>query len=159
MHPNAELITRFYTAFALHDGVTMASCYAPEATFSDPVFPSLRGPQIGAMWRMLCDQGTDLVVRSSQIQADEATGSAHWDADYTLSTTGRFVNNHIDARFTFTDGKIAKHVDNFDLYAWTRMALGPVGLLLGWTPLVQKQVRAQAAKGLRRWLEQHPELA
>ena len=52
------------------------------------------------------------------------------------------------ASFEFRDGKIVKHADCFDLYRWSRQALGPAGLLLGWTPLLQNKVRAMAAKGL-----------
>ncbi len=58
------------------------------------------------------------------------------------------VNNSIDAAFTFRDGLIATHVDTFDLYKWTRMALGMPGVLLGWTPLLQGKVRQMARKGL-----------
>lgn len=47
MHPNAELITRFYTSLARHDGADMAACYAGEATFSDPVFTGLSGQEPG----------------------------------------------------------------------------------------------------------------
>ena len=151
MHPNAELITRFYTAFAAGDGAAMAACYAPEVSFSDPVFPDLKGPRAGAMWQMLCESAKDLEIRFTDVRADDTTGSAHWDADYTFST-GRLVNNRIDASFTFQDGLITSHVDRFDLYAWTRMALGPTGLFLGWTPMVQNKIRGQAAKSLDRWI-------
>jgi hypothetical protein len=61
------------------------------------------------------------------------------------------VHNKIDASFRFRDGKIAEHTDDFDLYRWTRMALGPVGVLLGWSPLVKGQVRAQAKNQLARF--------
>ena len=80
--------------------------------------------------------------------ADDATGVAHWDARYSFSATGRKVLNRIDASFRFRDGLIVHHVDRFSFYRWSRQALGPVGLLLGWTPLVRNKVRAQAAKGL-----------
>lgn len=33
MGTNAELIARFYTAFAARDGDAMAACYAPGARF------------------------------------------------------------------------------------------------------------------------------
>src|SRR6478672_11208014 len=39
---NADLIRRFYSAFAARDADTMAACYAPDARFSDPVFTDLR---------------------------------------------------------------------------------------------------------------------
>ena len=59
---NDALIQRFYAAFAARDGETMAACYAPDATFSDPVFTDLRGEEPGAMWRMLTGRADDLEV-------------------------------------------------------------------------------------------------
>ena len=41
-------------------------------------------------------------------------------------------------------GKIVRHIDRFDFWRWSRMALGPAGLLLGWTPLLHKKVQAKA---------------
>ena len=41
---STELIERFYAAFGRRDGKAMAACYAPEATFRDPVFGDLKGP-------------------------------------------------------------------------------------------------------------------
>lgn len=152
---SAQLIDRFYTAFANKDSDAMARCYAPDATFSDPVFTDLRGSQVPAMWRMLCERGADLVVTHKDIVCDEVSGSAHWDARYAFSQTGRKVHNSIDARFTFDNGRIATHVDRFDLWRWTRMALGLPGVVLGWSPLVQNKVRAQAAKGLALYMKRH----
>jgi ketosteroid isomerase-like protein len=142
-HPNAELLQRFYAAFDAHDGAAMAACYTPDARFSDPVFPDLRGREPGAMWTMLTDRATDLRVQLAEHAADDATGSAHWLADYTFST-GRKVHNDVRATFAFRDGLIAEHDDRFSFHAWARQALGPAGLLLGWTPLLQGKVRKQA---------------
>ena len=151
-HPNADLLQRFYEAFAARDPEVMAASYAPDAHFSDPVFPDLRGDQIGDMWRMLCHGGKDLQLTFSNIQADDTSGSAHWEARYTFSATGRRVHNVIDASFELRDGVIVRHRDHFDLWRWARMALGPLkGGLLGWTPLVKNAVRAQAGKGLAQF--------
>jgi ketosteroid isomerase-like protein len=148
---NTALINRFYEAFARQDGEAMAACYAPDAHFHDPVFQDLHGPEVGAMWRMLCERATDLKIVHSAVQADADTGSAHWDADYTFNT-GRAVHNPIDAAFQFRDGLIAEHRDEFNLYAWARQALGPVGMLLGWSPPVQGKIRAQAREGLDEYM-------
>lgn len=56
--------------------------------------------------------------------------------------------NDVRATFRFSDGLIAEHRDAFGLHRWARQALGPAGLLLGWTPLVQGKVPAQAARSL-----------
>ena len=91
------------------------------------------------------------------VQADERSGSAHWDAHYRFSATGRIVDNSIDARFTFTpDGLIATHRDSFPFWTWSRQALGAPGLLLGWTPALRKKVRATAAANLATYLARQP---
>lgn len=153
MHPHAELIERFYAAFARRDWAAMASCYHPEVHFSDEAF-DLRGADAGMMWRMLCTNGKDLELESSGIAADEHEGRAHWDARYTFGATGRKVLNRIDARFQFRDGLIVRHVDRFDFWAWSRQALGAPGWLLGWTPFLRAKVRAGAAKSLAAFAAQ-----
>jgi ketosteroid isomerase-like protein len=155
-HPNAELLRLFYDAFARRDGRAMAACYAPDATFADPVF-RLRGAEIGAMWTMLCARATDLRVEARAIAADHRTGRAHWEAWYTFGATGRPVHNEIDATFAFEDGLIASHRDVFDLWRWSRMALGRRGAVLGWTPLVRGAIRRQARKSLDAWMARSAE--
>ena len=148
---NIAVINRLYEAFARADGETMAACYAPDAHFSDPVFTDLNGPEVGSMWRMLCERAEDLEVVHSEVAADDARGSAHWEADYTFRT-GRKVHNVIEASFRFENGLIANHTDSFDLWAWTRQALGPVGIVLGWSPPVQGKIRNEADAGLREFM-------
>jgi len=153
-NPNVALIERFYAAFARRDAPAMAACYTPDAHFTDPVF-DVTGAQVGAMWAMLCERGKDLRLEWRDIRADDATGSAHWEPRYTFSATGRPVHNVIDSAFTFNAGRIATHVDTFDLWRWSRMALGAKGVLLGWTPFVRNAIRAQARRGLSAWMERH----
>ena len=45
-------------------------------------------------------------------------------------------------------GLVRRHPDRFDLWRWSRMALGMPGVLLGWSPLIRNKVRKQAADGL-----------
>ena len=156
--PNpSALIERFYAAFAALDGQTMQACYANDARFEDPVFTLQGREQVGAMWRMLCDatraKGRDAwKLEASAISADAASGRAHWEAHYRFSATGRMVHNIIDAQFSLEDGLIASHRDSFSYWRWSRQALGPAGLLLGWTPIVRNKVRAQAAANLAAYL-------
>jgi hypothetical protein len=133
----------------------MAACYAPTARFSDPVFTDLEGAEVGAMWKMLCERGKDLVVVHSEVAADGDEGSAHWEADYTFGGTGRKVHNVIDATFKFQGGMIVAHEDRFSFYSWARQALGPAGLLLGWSPPIQGKIRAQAREGLDEFIAGH----
>jgi ketosteroid isomerase-like protein len=152
MHPHARLIEEFYTSFRKRDAEGMAICYHADVVFSDEVFPRLEGPRAGEMWRMLLSRSHDLELEFSGVAADDATGRAHWDARYTFTKTGRHVTNKIDATFEFRDGKIVRHIDRFDFWRWSRQALGPAGVVLGWTPFLRAAVRRQAADQLEAWL-------
>ena len=145
---NRALITRFYEAFARRDGATMAACYHADARFSDPAFPDLRGAQIGAMWTMLCQRAQDFSLTFRDVQADAERGTAHWEAKYLFSKTGRHVHNIIEAEFAFKDGLIVAHDDRFSFWRWSRQALGLPGVLLGWSAFLRGKVQAEAAKGL-----------
>lgn len=158
MHPNQKSIETFYSAFARLDADTMAGCYAPEAQFDDEVF-SLRGQRdVAGMWRMLCEATQargrdDWRLTYCGVHAGADMGEAHWDAHYRFSSTGRIVDNSIDARFAFDpQGRILTHRDSFDFWRWSRQALGTPGYLLGWTPQLRAKVRRRARVSLSRFL-------
>jgi ketosteroid isomerase-like protein len=150
--PNEGVIERFYGAFAERDGAAMEACYTPDVSFTDPVFGNLKGPEAGAMWRMLTGRSNDLRIELLEHEADGARGSAHWRAQYTYTQTGRPVVNDVRAAFRFADGLIAEHVDEFDLYRWQRQALGTTGTLLGWTPIMRSAVRKRARAALDEFM-------
>ncbi|MBL7781661.1 MAG: nuclear transport factor 2 family protein [Saprospiraceae bacterium] len=152
MHPNQQLIQTFYEAFSRKDYAAMGACYHPDATFRDEAF-DLHGPEVPAMWHMLCERGKDLRIVFSDIVADEQRGSANWEAWYTFSKSGRKVHNVIHAEFTFKDGKIFTHRDTFPFHRWAKQALGLPGLLLGWTGFFRKKVQATAMDGLRKFMQ------
>jgi ketosteroid isomerase-like protein len=157
LHPNAELINRFYHCFQARDGAGMGACYNDRTRFSDPVFGDLDAPRARAMWRMLCDRAQDLQVELGVVAANDHVGHAHWEAWYTFGGTGRAVHNRIDARFGFADGAIVSHQDSFDLWKWSGQALGLKGRLLGWSPPVKSAIRRQAAGALAAYVAKHPD--
>ena len=144
-----SIIARFYDAFQRRDADAMAACYHPDARFSDPVFPDLDADQVRAMWRMLISRGQDLRITYTVLEENRTNGRAEWEAFYTFGRTGRSVHNRIEATFTFKDGLIFTHRDHFDLWRWSRQALGPSGWLLGWSPMLRKKVQATVAAALR----------
>ena len=152
MNPKEQTINRFYQSFSARNAEGMTACYHPDVIFSDPVFGRLSGAQATGMWRMLCARAQDLQITFGSVSASGDSGSAHWEATYTFSKTGRRVHNVIEATFDFVDDRIIRHVDRFNLWKWAGMALGPAGVLLGWTPLVRGPVRREARKGLEEFL-------
>lgn len=154
MTTNSQVIQSFYEAFAERDAEKMVALYSQNIIFSDPVFPSLKGEQACHMWRMLSGRAKDLKITFGNIHAEGNEGRAHWEAHYTFLATGRKVHNSIDAKFVFKDGKIIKHTDIFNFWRWSRQAMGPLGLVLGWTPFLQKKVQATAALSLLNYTKQ-----
>jgi SnoaL-like domain len=152
MHANEQLLHDFYAAFERLDAVVMGAAYAPDAHFSDPVFTDLNGPEVAAMWAMLCGRSTGIRLEVSDIQADDRTGRASWVAHYAFGPQQRPVVNRVSSAFDFDGGLIKRERDTFDFHAWASMALGTKGRLLGWTPLVRNAAQAQAAAGLRAFM-------
>ncbi|KZS41367.1 limonene-1,2-epoxide hydrolase [Aquimarina aggregata] len=138
-----ELIKTFYTGLSELDADKMISCYHEDVIFEDPGFGQLKGDRAKAMWRMLCKNARNFKVEFSKIESDDQHGSAHWEAWYTFSKTGRPVHNIIDAKFEFKDGKIIKHTDHFNLHRWASQAIGWKGKLLGGTKFFKKKLTLQ----------------
>jgi len=78
-------------------------------------------------------------------------GFAHWEAKYDFSKTGRRVLNKIDATFKIKDGLIIDHVDQFDLYQWSKQAIGGSAYLIGWTGFFKKKLQEQTNKFLNQF--------
>lgn len=143
---------RFYDALVARDWKVVGSLYADDATFNDPVFTHLQAAEVRAMWRMLLTRGKDLTVVYEVLNETQTAAQVRWTATYTFSQTGRKVVNVITAALSLRDGKIVRQVDAFDFHRWSSQALGPIGVLLGWTPWLQRKVQRQAMAGLHSFV-------
>lgn len=152
---NQQLIEKFYSAFKNKNAAEMQACYHDEAVFKDPVFGELNRAKAAAMWRMLCENGKDLKIEFSDVFANDKTGGVTWQARYTFSKTGRKVHNVVHAKFEFKEGKIKKHNDDFNFYAWNIQAFGFTGRLLGFLPFFKNKVRSVARKSLEKYIKNH----
>ncbi|MBO6880074.1 nuclear transport factor 2 family protein [Winogradskyella sp.] len=150
------LIETFYKAFNNLDANTMCSCYHEDIVFEDPAFGRLEGVRAKAMWQMLCESQNDknFKVEVSNINSNDTEGSAHWEAYYIFSKSGRKVHNKIDAQFEFKDGLIINHKDNFNLHKWARQALGFKGLVIGRTRYFKNKLKAQTNRLLDKYIDE-----
>lgn len=153
VNPMKGLIETFYNAFQKKDAEAMISCYHNDIVFTDPAFGELGGEEARAMWRMLCRNATDLRVDFSAITASLKKGSAHWEASYTFSKTGKKVHNVVEAEFEFRNGKIIKHTDAFNLHKWASQAMGWKGKLFGGTTFFKHKMHQQTHKMLVDFME------
>lgn len=149
MDKNEKTIHKLYSSLQRLDHEGMIQCYHANATFKDPVFELNSKEEIAGMWTMLCKRAKEFKLHYDEVWADEETGGAHINASYLFSQTNRMVHNNIEASFKFRDGLITEQIDSFDFWKWSRQALGFTGLILGWTPLLQKKVQSQACKNLQ----------
>jgi len=148
INPGKALIEKFYTAFQVRDAETMISCYHNDVVFCDPVFGELKGDDAKAMWRMLCANAKDLKIEFNEISASLMKGSAHWQAWYCFSKTGRKVHNIVEAQFDFKESKIVRHIDSFNLHKWASQALGFKGWLMGGTKFFADKTHSQTQQAL-----------
>ncbi|MGY8915259.1 MAG: nuclear transport factor 2 family protein [Flavobacteriales bacterium] len=138
-------IEQFYRAFNNLDAENMVDHYHGDVIFEDPAFGVLKGERAKNMWRMLCasQKGKEFTVRVSQIESSADATTATWEAIYDFSKTGRKIHNIVHAEFRFKEGKIISHKDSFDLYKWSRQALGIKGFILGWTTFFKTKLQLQ----------------
>lgn len=152
MTENEKTITKFYDAFANGDASTMCACYHSNIEFRDPIFGSLKGNDACKMWEMLVARSNgDVKIKLSEVKADDNHGAAHWEATYNFSKNNRAVVNRIRAAFFFQDGLILRHTDDFDIWKWSKQALGFKGYLLGWTGYMQNKIHKNALKSLKKY--------
>lgn len=150
MNEHEQLIEEFYAGFANGVADTMISCYHSDIVFKDPVFGTLHGEDVADMWRMLLKNGQDSVrIEFSNIQADAGRGSAYCIAEYTYK--GREVRNEIQSAFTFKNGLIVSQTDTFDVWKWSRQALGWQGTALGWSLIMKNTIQRKAISSLRKY--------
>jgi limonene-1,2-epoxide hydrolase len=140
-----QIILHFYEAFKNMDAESMVACYHDEISFTDPAFGTIKGEKAKNMWRMLIHSQKDknFRIHFDSIREDRNRATAHWEAIYVFSKTGREVHNKIEAEFVLKDGLIYKHRDRFNLHKWATQALGWQGFLLGWTPFFERKLQAQ----------------
>lgn len=146
-----EVVVKFYEAFKVRDGASMAAAYAANAHFSDPVFPDLNGQEVGNMWKMLtAGENKDFSIRDVEVTPFDEEGhryKAQWTAHYVFN--GNPVVNRVTSVIELdADGKIVEQKDTFDFELWQSQALGWVGSWFGWTGFPGWMTQKKAAERL-----------
>ncbi len=149
-----KTLETFYDAFIELDAIKMGNCYHPNTTFNDPAFRNLNSAEVKAMWAMLIERSNGkLEIEYHSVVADDRLGQCTWEAKYPFSKTGNQVHNIIHATMEFKDDLIINHVDNFNFWRWSSMALGTPGKLLGWTSYLKNKVSNMAMKSLQEYMQ------
>lgn len=149
---NINVLRKFFKSFMKGDVESMLDCYHENIVFTDQAFGKLEGDEVKSMWRMLLeyDKG-DLKISYKDLEADETYGSAKWRAVYFFGKKRRNVINHIESSFKFQDNKIIQHVDQYDMWQWSRQALGWKGYLFGWSNFFQMRIQQKSRLSLEKY--------
>jgi hypothetical protein len=140
------LVERFFNAFGNGDWRTMARCYHDKASFTDPIFPDLRGEQIVYYWHQWFKENEGIKLNYSQLFADERKAQVQWNVRYTYQ--GRAVKHDATSTLAIWDDQIVRHVDEFALGGYLRQREGLLTGLLSGIPLVHQRVQRSARSRL-----------
>lgn len=152
MH-NTNLIEKFYTSFSNGNALEMTECYHKDIIFQDPAFGTLKGNRACNMWEMLLSRSAETTkISFDNIHTNQDNGAANWKAEYLYGDKKRKVINNVKSQFKFKEGKIIQHIDTFNLWKWSRQALGIPGYLLGWTPLMKNKIQKTTHKQLDKFI-------
>ena len=131
----------------------MIECYHEDVTFQDSAFGTLRGKRAGYMWLMLLsNKNSDVAVEYAILEAEDMPDKVSWVAEYKYGPKKRNVINRVAATFEFKDDKIIRHTDYFDLWAWSRQALGLSGYALGWSSWMKNKIQEETNKRLSQFI-------
>lgn len=149
-------VEKFYHAFSNKDIDGMLACYSDDVVFHDPGFGKLEGDRAKAMWHMLVTgEESDLSVTYKVIEDTDHQGIVDWEAKYLFGPSNRKVHNKIKATLELENGKIVKHTDRFNFWKWNKMALGPVGHLIGWMPFMKPLVQKKTNQILDDYMKEN----
>jgi SnoaL-like domain len=146
----AAVLDSFYGAFLRQDAVTMGSLYHPQASFSDPVFPDIRGATVEYMWRMFCSETASFTLTYEILFADERKAQVEWVAGYKWQ--GRMIKNQVLSTLSLWDGLIVRQIDEFDFPVFARQAFGLKALVLGHTAHFRQKIQVKAKQRLNQFI-------
>ncbi len=154
MTPSEKTIHQLYTSITAGAVSEMEACYAPKVKFHDPVFGTLMNYEVPKMWKMLIERSKgNLDINYSILESNAYKGTAEWTATYTFGKKKRKVINIIKSEFHFKDGLIIRQNDDFNIWTWSKQALGWSGVLLGWTGYLHRKIQKQALTSLKNFNE------
>ena len=154
MTSSETTIHQLYTSIAAGAIPGIEACYAPKVKFHDPVFGTLTNHEVLKMWKMLIEKSKgNLTIDYTILKTNEHKGTAEWTATYTFGKKKRKVKNHIKSEFYFKEGLIIRQNDDFNIWTWSKQALGWSGIFLGWTGYLHRKIQKQAINSLKNFKE------
>jgi len=135
--PPAVLLLKFFKAVQTQDVKAIGECYHNDIEYYEPAYGKMTGPRALGYWSFFFSQVKEMQCEYDGLKINGDKGTLHIEEWYTWSATGHAVHNLVDCEFDFKDGKIFRHIDNYNLNAWAFQSLG--AKYLGWTKKTREQ--------------------
>ncbi|MFA5899664.1 MAG: nuclear transport factor 2 family protein [Hyphomicrobium sp.] len=140
---SVRLVTEgLFLALRRRDATGVAACYDQDAVFSSPIIGDVRGADVEALWRAIFAATCDSTLSFTIVDLGLTSARVEGIAKYSLLASGRSVTSRFNSALHIRDLRVMQHDDNFDAWAWASMALGPTGLLLGWSKAWRRRMVA-----------------
>jgi ketosteroid isomerase-like protein len=124
---------RLFSALRRRDAAGIAACYDEDAVFSSPLIGDVRGTEVEAVWRAIFAKTRESALSFTIVDLGLTTARVEGTVTFSLVASGRSVTSRFNSALHIRDLRVVCHDDHFDAWAWSSMAFGPAGLLLGWS--------------------------
>jgi hypothetical protein len=138
-----SVVERFFLAYSKADPVLMSACLHPQISYSDPLFPDLRGVRVGLRWHWQLRHATDFKLQKQIIFLDERKAQLKLDIAYLWHR--RAVHHQVLSTLTIWDDMIVRHVDEYPYWQYAKQAQGLAGYVFGGFGWAQSVVQRRAA--------------
>jgi hypothetical protein len=150
-------IETYFDAFSKGDYRTMRSLCDPKITFNDPVYTSLQGKSVFALHHFMAERRICPTITIRSISEKGNRVKVKWTNEYEYATYKTHISIDVRSIFHFEHTSIISQTDQYNLWKWSKMALGFTGTYLGWTPMFRSTLRRSSQQSLATFIQKHPQ--
>lgn len=141
-------IRQFVETLTRHDLPALLACYHPQASYSGPVHPDIRGHALHRLWALRLARCAGLRAQALGWEGDERKARLRWEMCWTSRGSASPARLALITTFSFWDAQIVRQVDQFSVWRLLGQTEGLRGWALGWLPATQRRARDRAAREL-----------
>lgn len=139
-----EVVKSFFQGLKTKNYKSVQSLYGFNSFYSDEVFPSLAGSEIGKMWEMRFSLSKDFNLDYKILKSSSKNVEVKWDIKYKPKDFNKYVENSIRTTFEIQEGKIITQKDRFNFPKWVKNTRGTWAYLFCFLGITRKKIQERA---------------
>lgn len=148
------IINKVFESITELNSVKINALYADEAIFEDPSIGEITGVVIKYWWQFLYGQMSNISIEVLDIKINGDEAIVSWKNNHLLKLTGKQLSLDFTTNFTFKDGFIVFHKNNYDFKQFVKQAFGPIAAMSG-NKIMQKMIKGQLNKMISNYIKHH----